>query len=294
MDPRVRQDLEEVSPHELNPWVRITGEQSVRITSPTVVDLDRNAPTFDSARVIMRSDTATIPKLVPNGGGLTAKQVAAIYGTQGHYLGDLDMGELVKNEIAEIVKAIQSTSSYVDKNAAENGESSEPYTIEDILTMVSSGKISIDDAQERFGLSDIIVEAYENGLLTLDNLHYYASGTEEDIQMIAQTVAAHTEMKYESHYYTSLGHFVNMHSGSISCTDSIFKQDGAENCLDSEGRFFLAWSMRATNGRIAGTGVYIARLELKVTVNGKSISNQTRDFLWGVRHGKISKSDLGL
>ena len=64
--------------------------------------------------------------------------------------------------------------------------------------------------------------------------------------------------------------------------------------LDSEGRFFLAWSMRATNGRIAGTGVYIARLELKVTVNGKSISNQTRDFLWGVRHGKISKSDLGL
>lgn len=287
-------DLEEVPPHELNPWVRITGEQSVRITSPTVVDLDRNAPTFDSARVIMRSDTATIPKLVPNGGGLTAKQVAAIYGTQGHYLGDLDMGELVKNEIAEIVKAIQSTSSYVDKNAAENGESSEPYTIEDILTMVSSGKISIDDAQERFGLSDIIVEAYENGLLTLDNLHYYASGTEEDIQMIAQTVAAHTEMKYESHYYTSLGHFVNMHSGSISCTDSIFKQDGAENCLDSEGRFFLAWSMRATNGRIAGTGVYIARLELKVTVNGKSISNQTRDFLWGVRHGKISKSDLGL
>ena len=112
--------------------------------------------------------------------------------------------------------------------------------------------------------------------------------------MIAQTVASHTEMRYEATYYTSLGHFVNRHSGKIACTDSIFREDGAQNCLDSEARFFLAWNMRATSGRIAGTGVYIARLELKVKVNDKNITNQTRDFLWGVRHGRISKSDLGL
>ena len=287
-------DLLEIPPHELNPWVRITGEQSVRITSPTIVDLDRHSPTFDSARVIMRADTATTPKLVRGGSAISADQVAAIYGTQGHYLGDLDMGELVRNEIAEIVRAVQSTASYTDKEAAENGGETVSYTIEEVLTMVSTGKMTIDDAQERFGLSDIIVDAYESGLLTVDNLHYYASGTEADIEMIAQTVASHTEMRYEATYYTSLGHFVNRHSGKIACTDSIFKEDGAQNCLDSEARFFLAWNMRATSGRIAGTGVYIARLELKVKVNDKNITNQTRDFLWGVRHGRISKSDLGL
>ena len=287
-------DLVDVPPHELNPWVRITGEQSVRITSPTVVILDKDSPAFDSARVIMRSDSATIPKLVKSDVMLSAQQVAAIYGTQGHYLGDLDMGELVKNEIAEIVKAVQSTSSYVDKEAAENGGDSGPYTIEEILTMVSTGKMSIDDAQERFELSDIIVDAYENGLLTVENLHYYASGTEADIEMIAQAAAGHSLLEYEAHYYTSLGHFVNSQAGTISCTDDIFTEDGSKNCLGSTGRFFLAWNMRAYTGRLAGTGVYIARLELKVKVNDKKLSHQTRDFMWGVRRGKLSKIDLGL
>jgi hypothetical protein len=286
-------DLVEVSPHELNPWVRITGEQSVRITSPALVNLDKNSPAFDSARVIMRSDSATIPKLVVSDVALSAKQVAAIYGTQGHYLGDLDMGELVKNEIAEIVKAVQSTASYKDKNAEESGDT-KTYTIEEILTLVSTGKMTIDDAQEKFDLSDIIVDAYEHGLLTVENLHYYASGTEADVEMIAQTVAANAELLYEATYYTSLGHFVNRQSGSIKCNDEIFQQGDAKSCLDSDGRFFLAWNMRATSGRLAATGVYIARIEIKVTVNDKKISHQTRDFLWGVRRGKLNIADLGL
>ena len=286
-------DLVEVSPHERNPWVRITGEQSVRITSPALVNLDRNSPAFDSARVIMRSDSATVPKLVVSDVALSAKQVSAIYGTQGHYLGDLDMGELVKNEIAEIVKAVQSTASYKDKNAEETGDT-KSYTIEEILTLVSTGKMTIDDAQEKFDLSDIIVDAYEHGLLTVENLHYYASGTEADVEMIAQTVAANAELLYEATYYTSLGHFVNRQDGSIKCTDEIFQQGDAKSCLDSDGRFFLAWNMRATNGRLASTGVYIARIEIKVTVNGKKISHQTRDFLWGVRRGKLNIADLGL
>ena len=154
--------------------------------------------------------------------------------------------------------------------------------------------MTIDDAQEKFDLSDIIVDAYEHGLLTVENLHYYASGTEADVEMIAQMVAANAELLYEATYYTSLGHFVNRQSGSIKCNDEIFQQGDAKSCLDSDGRFFLAWNMRATSGRLAATGVYIARIEIKVTVNDKKISHQTRDFLWGVRRGKLNIADLGL
>ena len=112
--------------------------------------------------------------------------------------------------------------------------------------------------------------------------------------MIAQAAAEHSLLEYEAHYYTSLGHFVNSRAGTISCTDDIFTEDGSKNCLGSTGRFFLAWNMRAYTGRLAATGVYIARLELKVKVNDKKLSHQTRDFMWGVRRGKLSKIDLGL
>lgn len=285
-------DLLEVSPHELNPWVRITGEQSVRITSPTLVDLDVNSPAFDSARVIMHADSATTVKLVKSDRTLTANEVAAIYGTQGHYLADLSMGELVRNEIAEIVMAVQSTATYSNKNDVENGIETKAYTIEEIVEAIKTGKLSLEDAEDDFGVSEIIIDAIENGLLTPENLHYYASGTKADIEMIAQTVADHTELYYEATYYTSLGHFVNQHSGTIKCDSDIFTADGSKNCLDNDGRFFLAWNMKASNNRLVGTGIYIARLQLKVRVNDENISNQTRDFLWGVRRGEIKIMDL--
>ena len=287
-------DLVNVPPHELNPWARITGEQSVRITSPTVVVLDRHSDVFVSASAIVRSESATVPKLVSGEQKLTAQQVAAIYGTQGHYLGDLDMGSLVRNEIAEIVKAVQGKTTYTDKEAVENGDPHDTYTLEEILNAVSAGKLSIDDAQDRLGLPDIIVDAYENGLLTKENLRYYESGSEADIEQIAVTVADNTELWYRATYYTSLGHFVNRDEGTIRCTDDIFKADGASDCLENNGRFFLAWNMRSSGGRLAATGIYIARLEIKISVNSNTISKQARDFLWGVRRGNVNAMDFGL
>lgn len=287
-------DLVNIPPHELNPWVRVTGEQSVRVTSPTVVDLDRNAPSFDSAKVIVRSDSATVPKLVTSEAPLTANQVGKLYGTQGHYLADLNMGELVKNEIAEIVKAVQSVPTYYDKQAVENGENPQPLTIEEILSQMSTGTLSTGEAKEKYNVSDVIISAYENGLLTPEVLPYYSRGTDDDVQLIAKAMADRTKLRYETTYYTSLGHFVNHQEGVITCDANIFKEGGKQNCLDNDGRLFLAWNMRADNGRLAATGVYIARLDLKITVNNKSISKQTRDFLWGVRRGKVNAVDFGL
>lgn len=288
-------DLVGVLPHDRNPWVRITGQQKVTVTSPKVVSLDPDSPNFQIAKEIIRSDSATVPKLVVSEQTLNAEQVAAIYGTQGHYLGDLDMAQLVENEIAEIVRAVQGTPTYVDLSDPNSSvPGAKAYTIEEIIMAVGSGKMSLADAQRRFGLEDVIVDAYQNGLLTKDNIHHYLRGSESDIKSIVSAVADKTVLVYKTHYYTSLGHFVNSESGVITCNADIFKADGKRNCLDSDGKLFLAWNMRSENGKLAGTGVYIARLEVKVSVNSKVITDRTQDFLWGVRRGKVNAIDLGL
>jgi hypothetical protein len=91
------------------------------------------------------------------------------------------------------------------------------------------------------------------------------------------------KLKYETLYYTHLGNYVGGSSGTILCSDkSVY---GDAGCLVNNGNLFLAWNMRASDGRLAGTGVYIARLHMKVVVGKKTVSDITRDLLWGVRRG---------
>ncbi len=287
-------DLVDVGPHENNQWIRVTGEQKVTITSPGVVTLGpgTDPAVFDSAKAIVRSDSATVPKLVKDESILTAEQAAGVYGTQGHFLGDLNMAELVENEIADIMKAVQGTPIYTDKRAGKD-ETAQTYSIQQIIAMVQDGQMSIGDAKKRFGLDPIIVDAYKNKMLTAENVDRYARGTDADIRQLAEAVAENTELRYKSTYYSSLGEFVNSNSGTITCNGDIFKDNGQGNCLDNNGKLFLAWNMRAKNGRLASTGVYIARIEYRIKVGSKTVVDRTQDFLWGVRRGKANALDFG-
>ena len=287
-------DLAGIPAHVKNPWVRITGEQRITVTSPPVVTMDKNSPNFEKTKEIVRSDSATVPILVQSEKPLTATQVGEIYGTQGHYLGDMNMSELVENEISEIAKVVKTNTIYVDKEAVKNGSVSTSVTLETIISMMDRKEISPKDAKERFGVSDVIINAYKNELLNKDNLQNYTHGTPEDIKTIAESMADKTELSYKTIYYTSLGHFVNSDEGRIACNDDIFKKDGAKNCLGNDGHLYLAWNMRSKKGRLAGTGVYIARLEIRLIVNGKRITKRTQDFLWGFRHGKLAIIDFDL
>ena len=93
--------------------------------------------------------------------------------------------------------------------------------------------------------------------------------------LTADSVAVH----YEVYYYTNLGTYVNSAKGSISCSDSIFGGD----CTTHKGNVFLAWSMRSKNGRLVGTGAYIAHLNLKVTAGSKVVARSKENSVWGVR-----------
>ena len=285
-------DLIGIPAHDLNPWVRITGEQRITVTSPAVVTMDKNSPNFDKTREIVNSKKPTVPIIVKSDKPLTANQVGEIYGTQGHYLGDMNMSELVENEISEIVKVVKTATMFEDKVAAQNGSPSTSVSLETIISMLDKGEISYKEAKSRFGISDVIINAHNNGLLNKDNLHNYMHGTDEDVKTIAESMADKTELSYKTIYYTSLGHFVNRDEGKIACNDDIFKTDGAENCLGNEGHLFLAWNSRDKKERLVGTGVYIARLEIRLIVNGKRITKRTQDFLWGIRHGQITVFDI--
>ena len=160
--------------------------------------------------------------------------------------------------------------------------------------MLDQKVISPKEAKERFGLSEVIVNAYNNELLNKNNLHNYMHGTDDDIKTIAESMADKTALSYKTIYFSSLGQFVNSDRGQIACNDDIFKTDGAKNCLGNEGHLYLAWNMRAKNGRLAGTGVYIARLEIQLIVNGKRITKRTQDFLWGFRHGDLAIIDFDI
>jgi fibro-slime domain-containing protein len=284
-------DLEQNRPHQNNPWMRITGEQKVNVTSPGVVTLDpeKNPEVFERAKEIIQSPDATVTKIIQDPSVLTAEQAAAVFGTQGHFLGNLDMAELVENEITDIVNAVKGTPKYVDED-----DSTKTYALEEIFAMVDAGAISFSDAKDKFNLDPIIVDAYENGILTYQNLGKFQSGTEADIKQIVESVAETTQLDYKATYFSSLGEFVNSKGNTITCNSDIFKNNGQGTCLDNNGKLFLAWNMRAKNGRLASTGVYIARLEYRIKVGTKVIVNRTQDFLWGVRRGKINAIDLGL
>jgi hypothetical protein len=52
--------------------------------------------------------------------------------------------------------------------------------------------------------------------------------------------------------------------------------------------------MRSDAGNLVATGVYIARLQIRIKVNTKKITDRTQDFLWGVRRGTVNAKDFGL
>lgn len=258
----VAYDLSGTSPHKLNPWVRITGDQEVQITSAPITTLSNEN---EKAVEIMSSKDVTVPKLVEDM-TLDAKKVAEIYGVQGHLVG-FDMAQLAANINAEVVADMEKNNLTID-----------------VIRMIESGQISISKARKTYGFSKTTADAIEEGQLSSLNYMAIKSGT---AQLVSKD---NIKLKYKTSYFTSLGHYVNGETNEIACSDSIYNGD----CLNNGGNLFIAWNMQAKDKRLVGTGVYIARIEIKVTAGKKVITEMTRDLLWGVRRGQINVLELNI
>ncbi len=347
-------DMSKVRPHKNNPWVTITGDQDMGISSPGVVTLDPESE-------IVKSSEATVPTLVTDSKA-DAKSLAKQYGVQGQLI-DFDIVTLTENQTKQDIAALDqfimavmggsdgkldTTVTRMSKDEATaalfkdiaNGAIGEGYglstnlvnaimegkvtaknytrvsiitddEIENIGAMVQSlmesseqqvisstqskypdmesvfegianGKISNDDL-ERYGVSQRVIKAIKNGNLNTGNIDSYRDGE--------KTLVKPSEVKltYRTYYYSHLGDYVNGESGSIGCSDPVYKKNSKDdNCITNGGKIFLAWNMKSKDGKLAATGVYVARLEFKVTLDGETVKESTRDFLWGVRRGKVN------
>lgn len=87
------------------------------------------------------------------------------------------------------------------------------------------------------------------------------------------------KLLYEVYYFTNLGQYVNSAQGTITCSDSLFGGD----CLQNPGNVFLAWNARSTEGRLVGSGAYIAQLNIRMKAGDTIVSKTETDSVWGVR-----------
>ena len=273
--PGVHMDLLHRSTPVTNPYVRISGEQKVVVTSAPVVTIGES----ESSREIITTPTPTIPKIVPEDQPKTAKEVATEYGAQGHYLGDLSLSSLVKDEVTNLEAAV--------KNASQKTIEKEGKTLTELIA-----EKGINAVNKEYKLGEEFMNAYNSGIISPKDIKEIANGNSAIIAEITKKYAEETKLIYKTKYFTSLGIFVNSNSGELKCTDTIYNS----NCLDSnnDGKIFLAWNMRSKKGRLVGTGVYIARLTYKIKIGNRVIVDRTQDFLWGVRHGKTKGFTIDL
>ena len=153
-----------------------------------------------------------------------------------------------------------------------------------LFQQIADGTIS-EKELKKAGVSEEIIEAIKNGTITSSNIDQFRDGT------LSLAKPDDVKLKYETKYYTHLGNYVGGSSGTILCSDK--EVYGDAGCLANPGNLFLAWNMRADDGRLVGTGAYIARIHVKIMVGKKTASDITRDLLWGVRRGSTKGIDLG-
>ena len=202
-------------------------------------------------------------------------------------------GEINKDNYAQFITGEDKAT--IDKMVQDNIDLSVktetiiiPPTIigyDDIFNKIATGEISEASLLDA-GVSQMVIDAIKNGTLTTNNVPSYRQGEQSLVQKNSVV------LQYRTRYYSHLGGYVGGDVGTISCEDNdLYGGD----CLNTKGRLFLAWNMRSDKGQLVGTGVYIARLELKIRVNGKIVFKQVRDKLLGVRRpSKSSKANVPL
>lgn len=82
--------------------------------------------------------------------------------------------------------------------------------------------------------------------------------------------------------YTNLGAFVAREHVVIRCTDAGFQQD----CIQNPRQVFLRWNGKSQDGRMVGSGAYLAKVELMVRYDGlpgkAEIARRERKEFWGI------------
>jgi len=92
--------------------------------------------------------------------------------------------------------------------------------------------------------------------------------------------------------YTNISGFVSNAKETIACNDYRFSDSPSEgtpgNCIEHPKKLFLRWNSKTSEGRLAGSGAYIAWETFKVTYTDEEkgsvkLSDREETSMWGLR-----------
>lgn len=141
-------------------------------------------------------------------------------------------------------------------------------------------------------VEDIIDSLGKPGLLMTFNIGELATSMIMDLPSDADrdSALALVKIRWDGYYYSHLGNFVNMAGGTIQCNDSTVFHNPADpeksNCYDNPGNIFFEWNGRSENGRLVGTGAYIAKMKVKITSAGDKVGASDDTYTMGIRRSK--------
>ena len=143
--------------------------------------------------------------------------------------------------------------------------------------------MTIQDVIDSLGMPGFLL-SFDLGELATTIISNLPDGADVD------SALAEIKIKWEGHYFSHLGSFVNRTSGTIHCNDEDVFYNAANpaksNCIDNPGNIFFEWNARSENGRLVGTGPYIYKLNIKVYA-GRSVVGKKEDvYTLGIRRGK--------
>lgn len=138
------------------------------------------------------------------------------------------------------------------------------------VTLVDRDKTPKDVAKE---------QGIHGFLIPFDQLSNYIDAAGGDPNNLALTIRLDI--------FTNMAGYFSTYEVEIGCSDALFNGDCTSPRLvdDARPQIFIQWYYVSKNGRMAGSGAYIASASSAVKVRGKTLSSsrETKKAIWGLR-----------
>ncbi|MCF0220798.1 MAG: fibro-slime domain-containing protein, partial [Fibrobacter sp.] len=153
----------------------------------------------------------------------------------------------------------------------------------DIVPVLVPANKNVKEIAEELGRPGALLN-FNLGELATEIMMNLPSAADRD------SALASIRIDYENYYFTHLGGYVNHVKGTVRCNDSavFYNANDPEksNCYDNPGNVFFLWNGLSNKKRIVGTGVYIAKVKVKIR-SGRSVAGESNDtYRVGIKRKK--------
>lgn len=163
------------------------------------------------------------------------------------------------------------------------GENMEWPHQDPIVPVVVPSNKSVKELVDSLGVPGLLM-GFDIGELATTSIMNLPSGANRD------SALSLIKIHWEANYYSHLGNYVNSYRGIIRCNDKSVFYNAANpeksNCFDNPGNIFFEWNGRSEDGRLVGTGPYIAKMKVRI-YSGKEKAGSTEDtYTLGIKRLK--------